>query len=159
MSDFRIRPATRADAHGIVELMRGLAEYEKLAGPDAAAEERFTEHAFAEDPLVRVLVAESDDTLIGYALYFFTYSTFLAKPTLFLEDLFVSPESRGRGAGKELLVELARIAERRGCGRFEWMVLDWNEPAIGFYESLGATVFDEWRLCRATGEALSKLAR
>lgn len=158
MSEHRIRPGQSSDLSRIVELMRGLAEYEKLPGPDEAAAARLAEHAFGADPLVRVLVAELEGRLVAYALYFFTYSTFLAQPTLFLEDLYVDPESRGRGIGKALLLQLARIAKERGCGRFEWMVLDWNELAIGFYRSLGADVFDEWRLCRVTGGSLERLA-
>ncbi len=158
MSEGPIREGEARDVPAILDLMRGLAEYEKLPGPDDDVEERFRRHAFGPDPAVRVLVAEADGALTAYALYYYAYSSFLAQPTLHLEDLFVRSDARGAGTGRALLRRLATIAREHDCGRFEWLVLDWNESAIGFYRGLGATVFDDWRLCRVSGEALERLA-
>ena len=159
MTPFRIRPARPADAPAVVELIRGLAEFEKLPGPDDAAAARFAEHAFGEEPRFGLLVAEVDDRVRGYALFFETYSTFRVAPSLFLEDLYVHPDVRGRGIGRALMLELARAAVARGCERFEWTVLDWNEGAQRFYRSLGANMLGEWVVCRVEGDALTALAR
>lgn len=153
-----IRPATSADVPAIIRLIRALADYEKLSHQVVLDEERLREHLFGARPYAEVLLAEEAGDVVGYALYFHSYSTFLARPSLYLEDLFVLPERRGRGHGKALLARLARIAVERDCGRFEWMVLDWNTPAIRFYESLGAVLAPEWQLCRMTGDALQRFA-
>lgn len=154
-----IRPATRADVPLILELIRGLAQYEKLAHECVATEGALTATLFGERPGAEVLIALADGTPAGFALFFHNYSTFLAKRGIYLEDLFVQPAFRGRGIGKRLLVHLARIAVERDCGRLEWSVLDWNVDAIRFYESLGAKAMDEWTVYRVTGESLQTLAR
>jgi GNAT superfamily N-acetyltransferase len=153
-----IRPGTRRDVPVIVSLIRGLAEYERLSHEVEATAARIRRHGFGRPRYFETLVCEHDGQAIGFALYFFTYSTFLARPSLYLEDLFVVPDARGRGAGKALLAALARLAVRRGCGRMEWAVLDWNEPAIRFYERLGAKLRKDWVLTRLTGEPLRRLA-
>jgi GNAT superfamily N-acetyltransferase len=153
-----IRPATAADVPSLLQLIRALADYEKLSDQVVVDEAQLREHLFGARPYAEVLLAEEGAQVVGYALYFHSYSTFLGRPSLYLEDLFVLPEQRGRGHGKALLAQLARIAVERNCGRFEWMVLDWNSPAIRFYESLGAVLSPEWQLCRMTGEALQRLA-
>ncbi len=153
-----IRLATPTDIPAIVHLIRALAEYEKLSHQVVVDEARLREHLFGPKPYAEVLLAEDGGQVVGYALFFHTYSTFLGRPSLYLEDLFVLPEQRGRGHGKALLARLARLAVERDCGRFEWMVLDWNTPAIEFYESLGAAMAPEWKLCRMTGEALRRFA-
>ena len=153
-----IRPATPADIPAIIHLIRALSDYEKLSHQVVVDEARLREHLFGARPYAEVLLAEEAGHVVGYALSFHTYSTFLGRPSLYLEDLFVLPEHRGRGHGKALLARLARIAVERGCGRFEWMVLDWNTPAIQFYESLGAALAPEWQLCRMTGDALQQFA-
>ena len=153
-----IRLATPTDIPAIVHLIRALAEYEKLSHQVVVDEARLREHLFGPKPYAEVLLAEDGGQVVGYALFFHTYSTFLGRPSLYLEDLFVLPEQRGRGHGKALLARLARLAVERDCGRFEWMVLDWNTPAIEFYESLGAALAPEWKLCRMTGEALRRFA-
>lgn len=153
-----LRPATEGDLDAIIALIRGLAEYERE--PDAVTldREELRRHLFGERPYAEVILAEDESSTIGFALYFHNFSTWMGKPGIWLEDLFVMPEYRGRGHGKALLVELARIAVERGCGRFEWSVLDWNEPSIAFYKSLGAIPMDEWTNYRVTGEALERLA-
>jgi GNAT superfamily N-acetyltransferase len=153
-----IRLATPTDIPAIVHLIRALADYEKLSHQVVVHEAQLREHLFGPKPYAEVLLAEDGGQVVGYALFFHTYSTFLGRPSLYLEDLFVLPEQRGRGHGKALLAQLARLAVERGCGRFEWMVLDWNTPAIQFYESLGAALNPEWKLCRMTGEALQRFA-
>lgn len=156
-----IRPATAADVAVILELIRGLADYEKLSSEVLATEEMLARSLFPSDgapPAAYCVLAESDGVAAGFALYFFNYSTFLARPGLYLEDLFVRPEFRGRGFGKALLLHLAKLANARGCGRMEWSVLDWNQPAIEFYESLGAKRMKEWQICRLTGETLRQYA-
>ena len=158
MSGVTIRPATRADVPVILELIRGLAEYERLAEECVATEGRLTETLFGARPQAEVLIASADGTPAGFALFFHNYSTFLARQGIYLEDLFVKPAFRGRGIGKQLLVHLAALAVSRGCGRLEWSVLDWNEDAIRFYESLGAKAMDEWTVYRVTGYALTRLA-
>jgi ribosomal protein S18 acetylase RimI-like enzyme len=157
MSDFAIRDATERDLPSVMALISALAEFEKLAGPDADAHARFAKH-FSEKRF-DLLVAERAGEVIAYALYFATYSTFRAQPSLYLEDLFVRPAERGRGIGEALLRKLAAIAVARGCGRFEWTVLDWNERAQKFYRSLGAAIHPEWQHCRVDGDALTRLAR
>jgi GNAT superfamily N-acetyltransferase len=156
-----IRPATAADTPLIVELIRGLAEYERLLDQMETTEERIRTALFPGDgppATAFCVIAEADGVAAGFALYFFNFSTFLARPGLYLEDLFVKPEFRGRGLGKALLLHLAGIARARGCGRMEWAVLDWNTPAIEFYESLGARRLTEWQLCRLRAEDLARLA-
>ena len=156
-----IRPATEADLPLILRFIRELADYEKLAHEvvaDEASLRRALFPAAPATPLAHCVIATADDEPAGFALYFFNYSTFLARPGLYLEDLFVRPAFRGRGLGKALLLHLAQIANARGCGRMEWAVLDWNQPAIAFYESLGARRMQEWQICRLTGEALSRYA-
>ena len=155
----RVRPATREDAAAIVGLIRGLAEYEKLLHECEATVALIRRHGFGPKRYFETLICEQDGAAVGFALYFFTFSTFMARPTLYLEDLFVLPEHRGRGAGRALLSALARIAVRKGCGRMEWAVLDWNAPSIGFYERLGARLRRDWILTRLTGPALRALAR
>jgi GNAT superfamily N-acetyltransferase len=155
----RIRRGTRRDVPTILALIRGLAEYERLAHEVEATADRLRRHGFGRRRYFETLIAFRGRQPVGFALYFFTYSTFLARPTLYLEDLFVRPEERGRGAGKQLLATLARIAVKQGCGRMEWAVLDWNAPAIGFYEALGAALRKDWILTRLTGEPLRRLAR
>lgn len=156
-----LRPATRADVPLLLRFIRGLADYEQLSAEVAATEERLAATLFPPDgsaPAAQAVLAFHADAPAGFALYFFNYSTFLARPGLYLEDLFVQPEFRGRGIGKALLLHLARIANARGCGRMEWSVLDWNQPAIAFYESLGARRLKEWQICRLTGDALARYA-
>ena len=158
-SGLRVRAGTKRDAATIVALIRGLAEYEKLAHECEATVQRVRRHGFGAKRYFETLICERDGAAVGFALYFFTFSTFLARPTLYLEDLFVLPEARGKGAGRALLSTLARIAVRKGCGRMEWAVLDWNTPSIAFYERLGATLRREWLLTRLTGAPLRKLAQ
>ena len=154
-----IRRGTKRDAPTILSLIRGLAEYERLAHEVEATTARVRAHGFGRRRYFETIICRRGGTPVGFALYFFTYSTFLARPTLYLEDLFVRPEERGNGAGLALLRALARIAVRRGCGRLEWAVLDWNRPAIGFYKRLGAKLRRQWILTRLTGAPLRRLAR
>ena len=153
-----LRLAQPADVPLILQFIRGLAEYERLADSVVANEALLTETLFGERPYAEVLIAEWSGAPAGFALFFHNYSTFLARPGIYLEDLFVDPAHRGRGIGKALLVRLAQLAVERNCGRLEWSVLDWNEPAIGFYRRLGAIAMDEWTTNRVTGEALERLA-
>jgi GNAT superfamily N-acetyltransferase len=157
-SGLAIRRATRRDVPTILRLIRGLAEYERLAHQLAATAARLRRHGFGPRRYFETLICRRGGSPIGFALYYFTYSTFLGRPTLYLEDLFVRPEERGHGAGRALLRELAKIARRRGCGRMEWTVLDWNTPSIRFYEKLGARLRKEWILTRLTGAPLRRLA-
>ena len=154
-----IRRGTERDVPTILKLIRGLAEYERLAHEVEATMARVRAHGFGRRRYFETIICRRGGTPVGFALYFFTYSTFLARPTLYLEDLFVLPEERGTGAGKALLRALARIAVRRGCGRLEWAVLDWNRPAIGFYKRLGAKLRRQWILTGLTGAPLRRLAR
>lgn len=154
-----IRRGTERDVPTILTLIRGLAEYERLAHEVEATAARVRAHGFGRRRYFETIICRRGGTPVGFALYFFTYSTFLARPTLYLEDLFVLPDERGTGAGKALLRALARIAVRRGCGRLEWAVLDWNRPAIGFYKRLGAKLRRQWILTRLTGAPLRRLAR
>jgi GNAT superfamily N-acetyltransferase len=153
-----IRPASVEDVPTILSFIRQLAEYERLLDRVVATEERLRETLFGPRPAAEVLLATDGARPVGFALFFQNYSTFLAQPGLYLEDLFVEPPARGRGVGKLLIQALARVAVERGCGRFEWAVLDWNDPAIGFYQRMGATILDDWRVCRLSGEALEAVA-
>lgn len=153
-----IRPATPADVPTIVCLIRALAEYEKLSFEVVLDEAKLNSHLFGPRPYAEALMAEADGKSVGFALFFHNYSTFEGKPGIYLEDLYVMPEYRGRGLGKALLVALAKLAVERDCGRVEWSVLDWNEPSIRFYESLGAVAKKEWIIYRTTGASLAKLA-
>ncbi|MDB5332655.1 MAG: putative acetyltransferase protein [Phycisphaerales bacterium] len=154
----RITPATRADVPLILDLIRGLADYEKLSHEVVATEDLLLQHLFGPRPAAEVLLAYRGDHAVGFALYFQSFSTFLGRPGIYLEDVYVRPEVRGKGVGKALLREVARVAMARACGRLEWSVLDWNEPALRFYKSLGAKPMDEWTVHRVTGDALRKLA-
>lgn len=153
-----IRPATASDVPLVLSLIRGLAEYEKLSHACVATEAGLRDSLFGPRPYAEVLIASVGGSPAGFVLYFHNYSTFLAKPGLYLEDLFVLPDHRRRGVGRALLVRLARIARERGCGRVEWAVLDWNEPAINFYRRIGADVLPDWRICRVTVEGIDRLA-
>ena len=152
-----IREATESDVPVILEMIRGLAEYEKLAHTVTATEDALRRTLFGDPRSAEVLLACEGDGCLGFALFFPNYSTFLAKPGLYLEDLFVRPEARGRGVGFALLRRLAQIARDRDYGRIEWSVLDWNEPAIGFYKRLGAIPMDAWTIFRVTGDAIAAL--
>ncbi len=154
----RIEPATERDVPVILRMIAALAEYEKLSHEVSATEDGLRRTLFGARPAAEVIIAYAGETPAGFALFFPNYSTFLGKPGLYLEDLFVLPEWRGHGFGLSLMRHLAKIAVERGCGRFEWSVLDWNEPAIGFYKSLGANLMDGWSIVRVTGDALQNLA-
>ena len=154
----RIAPGRVEDVHVILSLIKGLADYEKLSHQVVATEADLERSLFGPRPMAEVVIAWEQDVAVGFALFFHNFSTFLGRPGLYLEDLFVRPEWRGRGVGRRLLVHLAGIARERGCGRFEWAVLDWNEPAIAFYRRMGAELLDDWRICRVTGDALATLA-
>jgi GNAT superfamily N-acetyltransferase len=154
-----LRPATGDDVPAILDLIRGIAEYERLSHEVEATEALLRRHGFGPRPIFEAVLAELGGRAVGFALYFFTFSTFKARPTLYLEDLFVRPEMRGRGIGRRLLARLARIAVDRECGRMEWSVLDWNSPARDFYFKLGAVAMDEWTVFRMTPEAFGQLAR
>ena len=153
----RIVPATVDDVPAILRLIQGLADYEKLSHEVVANEEALRRTLFSDRPAAETLLAFVGDEAVGFALFFHNYSTFLARPGIYLEDLFVVPEHRGHGIGRALLTRLAQIAVERECGRLEWSVLDWNEPAIRFYKSLGAEPMDEWTIFRVTGERLRRL--
>ena len=155
----RIRFATADDVSLILTLIRGLAEYERLASEAVVTADDVRSSLFGERPAAEVLIAEVGDDAAGFALFFHNYSTFLGRRGLYLEDLFVFPAHRGKGIGRALMARLARLATERKCGRFEWWVLDWNEPAIRFYESLGARAMDDWTVYRLTGEPLARLAQ
>lgn len=154
MEHVMIRTAKPSDVPVICQLIRDLAEYERLSHEVVLSEEKVKEHLFRERPYAEVLLAEEETEVVGFALFFYNYSTFLGKPGLYLEDLFVKPANRGKGHGKKLLTALAKLAVERDCGRMEWAVLDWNEPSIQFYKGLGAGTMDEWTTYRLTGEAL-----
>lgn len=154
----RLRAATPADLPLILGYIRALADYERLSDQVVADEALLDAHLFGERPAAEVLLAELDGAPAGFALYFTSFSTFLGRPGIYLEDLWVEPACRRRGVARTLLVALARLALARGCGRFEWSVLDWNEPAIRFYRALGAVGMDEWTVQRVSGAALVRLA-
>ena len=154
-----IRPATPADAETIASLVRELADYEKLLHEAQGTAADFQRELESPNPVIRVLIAEWNGAPAGFALYFFNFSTFVARPGLYLEDLFVRPALRSHGIGRALLRALARIARARDCGRMEWAVLDWNEPSIKFYKALGAKPMDDWTVYRVMGDALEALAK
>ena len=154
----KLRPATPEDTPLILQFIRELAEYERDPKAAVATEADILRHAFSEHPLIHVVLAEWEDQPAGFALYFFNFSTWQGKPGLYLEDLFVRPSLRGFGIGKALLKHLARIAVERGCTRYVWQVLDWNEPSIQFYEAMGARQMKNWITCRVDGEALTRMA-
>ncbi len=158
MSNFQIRSASADDVPTIMQLIRDLAIYERAPNDVVATEPGLREVLFGEDPSARVLLALENDAAVGFAVYFFNFSTWLGRPGLYLEDLFVKPEVRGRGYGRQLLVRLAQIAQEKQCGRMEWAVLDWNEPAIGFYKSLEAKPMNEWTVFRLTSNEIAALA-
>src|SRR6266404_7359616 len=155
---FTIRPASVADVPVILELIRALATYERAPDEVTTTEKGLREVLFGEKPAAEVLLAFENARVVGFAVFFHNFSTWLGRPGLYLEDLFVKPEKRGKGHGRALLVELAKIACDRGCGRMEWAVLDWNEPAIKFYRALGAKPMDEWTVFRLTRDGIAKLA-
>lgn len=157
LSPARIRPAGHADVPEILAMVRELAEFEHLLHEAVATEEGLAEALFGPRPFAEVLMATVGDQVAGFALFFHNYSTFVGKPGLYLEDLYIRPAFRGQGCGKALLTAVARLAVERGCGRFEWSVLDWNQRAIDFYHSLGAKPMSDWTMMRVTGEALAKL--
>ena len=158
MSNVQIVPARPDDVPVILDLIRGLGEYERLSHEIVATEDGLRKCLFGDRPAAEVVLAYVDTTVVGFALFFHNFSTFLGRPGLYLEDLFVKPEWRGRAIGQQLLAHLARLAVELGCGRMEWTVLDWNEPALRFYERMGARVMKEWKLCRLTGDSLERVA-
>jgi len=153
-----IRPGEKPDVPVIAELIRGLARFERLEDQVTMTEEKLTRSLFGDRPYAETLIAEDDDKPVGFALFFHNFSTFLGRPGLYLEDLFVLPEGRGKGVGRKLLERLAQVAVERDCGRLEWAVLDWNKDAIRFYERLGARPNEDWTTYRLTGEPLRALA-
>ncbi|MDX1442166.1 MAG: GNAT family N-acetyltransferase [Gammaproteobacteria bacterium] len=158
MSDLNIRPSTKGDVGLVLGFIHELAEYEKLAHEVEATEEQLRENLFGQHPQAEVLVAEWQEEPVGFALFFHNFSTFRGVRGLYLEDLYVQVDHRGKGIGKAMLKELAAIAVERGCARFEWSVLDWNRPAIEFYEAMGARLMTDWRTCRIDDDALRALA-
>ena len=156
--NLNLRPATPDDAPVLFSLIQALAEYEKLAHAVTGNAEALSEHLFGSRSYIEAILAEYPGQVVGFALFFFNYSTFLTQPGIYLEDLFVLPEYRQQGIGKAILTHLAKLALERNCGRLEWSVLDWNESAIAFYRHMGASVLDDWRICRVTGESLTQLA-
>lgn len=158
IDNFDIRKAEKKDVPQVLEFIRKLAEYERLSHEVVATEEQLTRYLFGDEKVAEVVIGYYRDVPVGFALYFYNFSTFLAKPGIYLEDLYVLEEQRGMGFGKALLTYLARLAVEKDCGRLEWAVLDWNEPSIEFYKSLGASILDEWLVNRLTGEGLLKLA-
>jgi GNAT superfamily N-acetyltransferase len=158
-TDFKIRAACVADVPIILELIRDLATYERAPNEVTATEEQLVDVLFGEKPAAEVSLAFENQTPIGFAVFFHNFSTWLGQPGLYLEDLFVKPEKRGKGYGRALLVDLAKIAYERGCGRMEWAVLDWNNPAIKFYRALGAKPMDEWTVFRLTRDGIAELAK
>jgi GNAT superfamily N-acetyltransferase len=157
-NEFGIRPARVEDVPVILQLIRDLATYERAPNDVTATEEQLVDVLFGERPAAEVLLAFEGESPVGFAVFFYNFSTWLGRPGLYLEDLFVKPEKRGKGYGRALLIELAKIARERECGRMEWAVLDWNEPAIKFYHSLGAKPMDEWTVFRLTRDGIARLA-
>jgi GNAT superfamily N-acetyltransferase len=155
---FAIRPADVVDVPIILQLIRDLATYERAPNEVTATEEQLVDVLFGKKPAAEVLLAFEGETAVGFAVFFHNFSTWLGRPGLYLEDLFVKPEMRGKGYGRALLVDLAKIAQDRGCGRMEWAVLDWNDPAIQFYHKLGAKPMDEWTVFRLTTDGIAELA-
>jgi len=158
MTNLILRSTTPQDVPTLFHLIKGLAEYEKLSHAVTGNIVDLESHLFGDRIYAEAILAELDGKAVGFALFFPNYSTFLTKPGIYLEDIFVLPEYRHQGIGKALLNHVAKLAVKRNCGRLEWSVLDWNEPAIGFYQRMGADVLPDWRICRVTGENLSKLA-
>jgi len=158
-SNFEIRPACVEDVPVILELIRELATYERAPDEVTATEKQLVDVLFRERPAAEVLLAFEGKSPIGFAVFFHNFSTWLGRPGLYLEDLFVKPEKRGKGYGRALLIDLAKIARDRACGRMEWAVLNWNEPAIKFYRALGAEPLDEWTVFRLTREGIAELAK
>lgn len=156
--EFRIEPATERDIPLILRFIKALAEYERLAQEVVATEASLRESLFGPRPSAEVVIAYAGTEPAGFAVFFHNYSTFLGRPGLYLEDLFVLPQWRGQGLGRRLLAYLARVAVTRGCGRMEWSVLDWNEPAIRFYQTIGAQPLDKWTVYRLTGESLQQIS-
>jgi GNAT superfamily N-acetyltransferase len=156
-SDLTIRFVKPYDCEVLFNLIKGLADYEKLSHAVTGNPEALKQHLFGNPKYIEALLAEQAGQAIGFALFFPNYSTFMTKPGIYLEDLFVLPDYRGQGIGKALISKVAQIAVERDCGRLEWSVLDWNEPAIKFYRHMGAVILDEWRICRVTGESLMNL--
>ena len=157
-NNLTLRFAQPGDSNALFNLIKGLAEYEKLSHAVTGSAEELETHLFGSQKYVEAILAEKDNQAVGFALFFSNYSTFLTKPGIYLEDIFVLPEYRQQGIGKALLIKVAQIAVDRDCGRFEWSVLDWNEPAQNFYCRMGASILDEWRICRVTGEDLKQLS-
>ncbi len=158
MLELTLRPATPADVPVLFDLILALAEYEKLSHAVVGSADALKEHLFGAKPYVEAILAEYGGQAVGFALFFHNYSTFLTKPGIYLEDLFVLPEYRRMGIGKAILSYLAQLVISRDYGRLEWSVLDWNEPAIAFYERMGASVLPDWRICRVMGDSLTQLA-
>src|SRR3981081_64058 len=158
LQTLEIRPARASDVPVILQLIRDLATYERAPNEVTATEKGLTEVLFGEKPAAEVLLAFENETAVGFAVFFHNFSTWLGRPGLYLEDLFVRPEDRGKGYGRALLIELAKIARERGCGRMEWAVLNWNDPAIQFYRKLGAKPMDEWTVFRLTHDGIAKIA-
>jgi len=158
LQTLEIRPARASDVPVILQLIRDLATYERAPNEVTATEKGLTEVLFGEKPAAEVLLAFENETAVGFAVFFHNFSTWLGRPGLYLEDLFVRPEDRGKGYGRALLIHLAKIARERACGRMEWAVLDWNEPAIEFYHKLGAKPMNEWTVFRLTRDEIAKLA-
>ncbi|MGD1806098.1 GNAT family N-acetyltransferase [Dapis sp. BLCC M126] len=166
VDELKLRPAKPADVPVLFELIKALAEYEKLSHAVTGNVASLEAHLFGEPtsdgsnyrPIAEAIIAELADKPVGFSLFFHNYSTFLTKPGIYIEDLFVLPEYRGQGIGKRLVSYIAELAVSRNCGRLEWTVLDWNEPAIGFYQRIGASILDEWRICRVTDNSLRSLA-
>ncbi len=156
---FQIRAAREIDAPLILSFIQKLADYEKLSHEAVATEAVLKETLFGSKPTAEVLIGYLHDEPVGFVLFFHNYSTFLGRPGIYIEDLFVLEDYRGRGFGRALLIQVAALAKARGCGRLEWAVLDWNEPAVNFYKNLGAVPMSEWTVFRVTGESLEKLAR
>ena len=157
-AEFKIRTARLGDVPTILQLIRDLATYERAPNEVTATEEQLVDVLFGEKPAAEVLLAFESETPVGFAVFFHNFSTWLGRPGLYLEDLFVKPEKRGKGYGHALLVDLAKIARDRGCGRMEWAVLDWNDPAIEFYHKLGAKPMNEWTVFRLTRDGIARLA-
>jgi GNAT superfamily N-acetyltransferase len=157
-NQFEIRPAHVEDVPVILQLIRDLATYERAPDEVTATEEQLVDVLFGERPAAEVLLSFERQSPVGFAVYFYNFSTWLGRPGLYLEDLFVKPDKRGKGYGRALLIELAKIARDRGCGRMEWAVLDWNEPAIKFYRALGAKPMQEWTVFRLTRDGIARLA-
>jgi GNAT superfamily N-acetyltransferase len=153
-----IRPAQAQDVDAIFELILGLAAYEKLTDKVTGNSDLLRSHLFGARPYAESIVAELDNKIVGFGLFFHTYSTFLTQPGLYLEDVFFLPEYRRQGIGKALMMSVVKIAFDRGCGRLEWSVLDWNQPAIEFYQSIGATILPDWKTCRMTAATLAEIA-